>query len=185
VFVVCSAHQRAANALWRSRPPSTWRRIIGENEPWLIEVDDMNATSSETGEPVSDPKSEATKGHARSTAAAGAVTPAAALARHLEWLDFALAAARSEESWRVARLEKATKKSRDKRTSRLTEVREEISELTALVAAIRGLQARKAPRTPARKPTTTRKRSTAAKPAGSTATPRRRRAAGPAAEGPA
>lgn len=92
-------------------------------------------------------------------------TPEAALARHVEWLEFALAAARSEESWRVARLEKATKKSRDKRHSRLAEVREEIGELTALVEAIHGLQARKVSRsTAAAKPRSAnpRKRSTAA-----------------------
>jgi DNA-binding protein HU-beta len=77
----------------------------------------------------------------RSTVSA-AITPAAALARHIDWLEFALAAARSEEAWRVARLEKSTKKSRDKRTSRLAEVRSEIAELGALVVAIRGVTTR-------------------------------------------
>ena len=69
------------------------------------------------------------------------ITPAAALARHIEWLEFALAAARSEETWRAGRLEKATKKSRDKRSQRLAEVRDEIAELSALLGGIRGLQA--------------------------------------------
>src|SRR5436309_11642170 len=80
----------------------------------------------------------------------GAMTPAAALARHLEWLEFALAAARSEEAWRTGRLEKATKKSRDKRTARLADVRDEIAELAALIAGIRGLQAPTGPRATAR-----------------------------------
>ena len=125
----------------------------------------MNATSSETGDKVSAPKS---------VGVAATVTPAAALGRHVEWLEFALAAARSEESWRVARLEKATKKSRDKRTSRLAEVREEIAELTALVAAIRGLQAGTGSRSSAAarpRATGPRKRSTtgAAKPRASSA----------------
>jgi DNA-binding protein HU-beta len=172
------------------------------------------------------------------------ITPAAALARHIEWLEFALAAARSEETWRAGRLEKATKKSRDKRGQRLAEVRDEIAELSALLGGIRGLQAgtasrpaatrrraatKSAPRKPTtRKATTTkaatakptsakaaaaapatattaapakaatnptvkrattkrattpRKRSTAAKPAGSTTT--RRRASRPATDGPA
>ena len=36
------------------------------------------------------------------------MTPEAALGRHVEWLEFALAAARSEETWRVARLDRRT-----------------------------------------------------------------------------
>ena len=149
----------------------------------------MNATSSDTGDKVSDPRAEPAKASLRGAAAPVTVTPAAALARHVEWLEFALAAARSEESWRVARLEKATKKSRDKRTSRLAEVREEIAELSALVTAIRGLQARPASRsTTAAKPrpASPRKRSApAAKPAGSAANPRGRRSSGPGPQGPA
>ena len=39
--------------------------------------------------------------------AAPKMTPSAALARHVEWLEFALAAARSEETWRAGRLDKA------------------------------------------------------------------------------
>jgi hypothetical protein len=104
-----------------------------------------------------------------------AMTPAAALSRHVDWLEFALAAARSEETWRAARLDKATKKNREKRMARIAEVREEIEELAALLEAIRGLRARGARRTTA---TTTRKRAT-----GATTTTRRRRA--PAATGPA
>jgi len=62
-----------------------------------------------------------------------AMTPAAALARHVEWLDFALGAATAEERWRRERLTKATKGNRAKRTDRLAEVVAEIEELTALV----------------------------------------------------
>ena len=72
----------------------------------------------------------------------GAVTPAAAVARHLEWLEFALEAARDEEIRRRGRLEKATDKNRSKRTVRLGEVAAEIRELAALVAGLRDLQAR-------------------------------------------
>src|SRR5215212_1565257 len=43
-----------------------------------------------------------------SGARSGSLTPAAALKRHVEWLEFALAAARSEETYRSGRLEKAT-----------------------------------------------------------------------------
>jgi hypothetical protein len=70
------------------------------------------------------------------------MTPEAALARHVEWLEFALAAARSEETWRAGRLQKATKRNRDRRATRLVEVRDEIEELSALLAAIRDLQQR-------------------------------------------
>ncbi|HEU4573298.1 MAG TPA: hypothetical protein VFR93_11480, partial [Candidatus Limnocylindrales bacterium] len=51
--------------------------------------------------------------------ASPAMTPEAALARHVEWLEFALAAAKSEATWRASRLEKATKKNLAKRTARL------------------------------------------------------------------
>jgi hypothetical protein len=89
------------------------------------------------------------------------ITPAAALARHIEWLEFALAAARSEETWRAGRLEKATKKSREKRALRLVEVRDEIAELAALIDGIRGLQAG----APSRSRSTSTRRRAAAKPA--------------------
>jgi len=69
------------------------------------------------------------------------MTPAAALARHVEWLEYALGEARAEEASRASRLEHATKKNRDKRTARLAEAREEVEELTALIQAIRDLQA--------------------------------------------
>jgi hypothetical protein len=68
------------------------------------------------------------------------MTPTVAVSRHLEWLDYALAAARAEESWRRGRLEKATKKNRAKRETRLVEVVAEIDELAALVVGLRGLQ---------------------------------------------
>jgi hypothetical protein len=69
------------------------------------------------------------------------MTPAAALSRHLEWLEYALAAARDEEDRRRARLERATNKNRDKRTTRLAEVSAEVVELAALVEGIKSLQA--------------------------------------------
>lgn len=101
----------------------------------------------------------------------GAVTPAAAVARHLEWLEFALEAARDEEIRRRGRLEKATDKNRGKRTVRLGEVAAEIRELAALVAGLRDLQARAdaaaKPKTPATGATARRGRrgTTTAKPA--------------------
>jgi hypothetical protein len=122
--------------------------------------------------------SAATKGAASGDrrTAGRAMTPAAALTRHVDWLEFALAAARSEETWRAARLDKATKKNREKRLARIAEVREEIEELAALLEAIRSLRARGA-----RRPTSTTTRKRAAAPASTTT--RRRRA--PAATGPA
>src|SRR5690349_19991916 len=79
------------------------------------------------------------------------MTPAAALARHIEWLEYALGAARAEEGARADRVEKATKKNREKRGSRLAEARDEVGELIALLAGIRDLQA-KARGARARKP---------------------------------
>ena len=73
-----------------------------------------------------------------------AMTPAAALARHVEWLDFALEAATAEERWRRERLAKATKGNREKRTDRLAEVVAEIEELSALLSGIRDLERRAA-----------------------------------------
>jgi hypothetical protein len=100
----------------------------------------MTDASSKTGGKANGAEPLATTVSTRSTVSRGAITPALALARHVEWLDFALAAARSEETWRAARLKKATKKTLDKRTSRLAEVRDEIAELAALIQAIRGLK---------------------------------------------
>jgi hypothetical protein len=100
----------------------------------------MTDASSKTGAKANGAEPLATTVSTRSTVSRGAITPALALARHVEWLDFALAAARSEETWRAARLKKATKKTLDKRTSRLAEVRDEIAELAALIQAIRGLK---------------------------------------------
>jgi hypothetical protein len=77
------------------------------------------------------------------------LTPAAALARHVEWLEYALGAARAEEAARAGRLETATKKNREKRTARLADVRDEVSELTALLQGIHDLQARARTRTAA------------------------------------
>jgi hypothetical protein len=69
------------------------------------------------------------------------MTPAAALARHLEWLEFALAAAKDEEARRQGRLDRATDKNRDKRTTKLAEVSAEVRELASLVRGIKDLQA--------------------------------------------
>ncbi len=70
------------------------------------------------------------------------MTPAAAVARHIEWLEHALVVAREEELRRQGRLEKASDKNRDKRTARLAEVVDEVRELEALVTGIKELQAR-------------------------------------------
>ena len=75
------------------------------------------------------------------------MTPAAALARHLEWLEYALTAAREEEDRRRGRLDKSTSKNRDKRAVRLAEVRAEVDELSALVQGIKDLQAAATPAT--------------------------------------
>ncbi|HXI81536.1 MAG TPA: hypothetical protein VNM34_12050 [Verrucomicrobiae bacterium] len=81
----------------------------------------------------------------------GAMTPAVAVTRHLEWLDYALAAARAEETWRRGRLDKATKKNRSKREARLTEVLAEIDELAALLKGLRSLQTASATKTSTRR----------------------------------
>ena len=88
-----------------------------------------------------------------------ALTPAAAVTRHIEWLEFALAAARDEETRRRERLAKASAKNRDKRTIRLAEVTAEVRELEALVQGLKSLQARPA----AGLRRSTRRRSTSAK----------------------
>lgn len=77
------------------------------------------------------------------------MTPTAAVARHLEWLEFALAAARDEEVRRQGRVERATDKNRQKRTVRLAEVTAEVRELAALVTGLKDLQS-KATRTATR-----------------------------------
>jgi hypothetical protein len=79
------------------------------------------------------------------------MTPAVAVTRHLEWLDYALAAARAEESWRRGRLAKATKRNRLKRETRLAEVVAEIDELAALLIGLRALQKPAAARKPTRR----------------------------------
>jgi len=90
------------------------------------------------------------------------MTPTAAVARHLEWLEYALAAARDEQVRRQGRLDKATPKNRDKRVIRLAEVSAEVVELAALVTGLKGLQTKSA--APARKPRAT-SRATAKAPA--------------------
>ena len=80
---------------------------------------------------------------------ATSMTPAAALARHLEWLEYALGAAREEEVRRRGRLDQATNKNRAKRTTRLAEVSAEVVELAALVEGIKSLQASAASPKPA------------------------------------
>jgi hypothetical protein len=81
------------------------------------------------------------------------MTPTAAVARHIEWLEYALAAARDEEVRRQGRLDKASTKNREKRVIRLAEVRAEVVELAALVTGLKGIQAKTA--APARKRATT------------------------------
>jgi hypothetical protein len=71
-----------------------------------------------------------------------AMTPTAAVARHLEWLEFALAAARDEEVRRQGRVERATDKNRQKRSVRLAEVTAEVRELAALVTGLKDIQAK-------------------------------------------
>ena len=75
------------------------------------------------------------------------MSPTAAVNRHLEWLEYALAAARDEETRRQGRLDKATTKNRDKRAVRLAEVSAEVTELNALVVGLKTLQARGTPAT--------------------------------------
>ena len=74
------------------------------------------------------------------TASPKPMSPPAALARHVEWLEYALAAARDEELRRQGRLDRATDKNRDKRALRLADVTAEVVELAALVKGIKDLQ---------------------------------------------
>ena len=109
------------------------------------------------------------------------MTPAAALARHVEWLEFALAAAKDEEARRRGRLERASDKNREKRTRRLAEVSAEVRELDALVQGIRDLElraARKATSVP-KAPRSRRAATPEAQPAPSTTRRGRRHAAAP------
>ena len=129
-----------------ARDGPEWRpgtRMRRSTMPASTTTDPSTAAVADATGPRSARSSETTAVSGNDTGSRVAMTPAAALARHLEWLEFALAAARSEETWRAARLTRATKKSRDKRTLRLAEVRDEIAELSALVSAIRGLQPRR------------------------------------------
>ena len=104
-----------------------------------------------------------------------AMTPVAAVVRHVEWLEFALAAARDEEARRRERLGRATDKNREKRTVRLAEVTAEVRELGALVQGLKNLQARPAA---ASRATGTRRRSKASA-RRSTGTTKARRATRP------
>jgi hypothetical protein len=83
------------------------------------------------------------------------MSPTTAVVRHLEWLEFALVAARDEELRRRGRLDRATDKNREKRIVRLAEVTAEVLELAALVKGIKDLQAGTAG--PARKPRATKR----------------------------
>jgi hypothetical protein len=110
------------------------------------------------------------------------MTPTSAVARHLEWLEYALAAARDEQVRRQGRLDKATPKNRDKRVIRLAEVTAEVVELSALVTGLKGLQGKTAkPRpTTAAKPraaAAAKPRTTAASDAGTSAASKRRTSA--------
>jgi hypothetical protein len=119
------------------------------------------------------------------------MTPAAALARHLEWLEYALTAAREEQDRRRGRLDKSTPKNRDKRTIRLAEVSAEVDELAALVQGIKDIQAaaakpsgRAASKAPAGRRRSTKASTTkAASSRRSPATSGRRRSGGAAASG--
>jgi hypothetical protein len=86
------------------------------------------------------------------------MTPTIALTRHLEWLEYALAAARAEEGWRRTRLGKASKSNLDKRETRLAEVLAEIAELSALILGLRDLQRRAASKPTSGRPSAPRKR---------------------------
>ena len=107
------------------------------------------------------------------------MSPTAAVARHLEWLEFALTAARDEEGRRKGRLDKATPKNRDKRTVRLAEVSAEVVELSALVTGLKNLRG---PGATARKASTKPRAASASKPrAASASKPRAVTASKPAA----
>ena len=100
------------------------------------------------------------------------LTPTAAVARHVEWLEYALAAARDEEIRRKGRLDRATDKNREKRTIRLAEVTAEVRELGALVSGLKVLQTRATRLTagPKRKAASTAKAATAKRAAAAAAT---------------
>ena len=108
----------------------------------MAEASTGGSTGSRTAGSSTAAESNGTGGGGATEAATIVMTPEAALARHIEWLDFALDAATAEEGWRRERLAKASKGNRAKRTDRLAEVTAEIQELTALLAGIRALQAR-------------------------------------------
>jgi hypothetical protein len=108
------------------------------------------------------------------------MSPTAAVLRHLEWLEFALVAARDEELRRRGRLDRATDKNREKRVVRLAEVTAEVLELAALVKGIKDLQAGSAG--PARKPRATKPPSGTIRRAGAAAASTAAPKAGPGAK---
>jgi hypothetical protein len=108
------------------------------------------ATKPATKAPASVAKTEVIVVPAAFDAHDGPITPTVAVTRHLEWLDYALAAARAEETWRRGRVANATKKNRAKRETRLAEVIAEIDELSALLIGLRALRQKPATRKPAR-----------------------------------
>jgi hypothetical protein len=115
------------------------------------------ADPTDTGRDAKEPSAQdSTESKPIGAVVSTAMTPAAALKRHIDWLEYALGAARAEESRRADRLEKASKANREKRTKRLADVREEIDELSALLRGIRELEARAARANPRRRPGTTR-----------------------------
>jgi hypothetical protein len=86
------------------------------------------------------------------------MTPTVAVARHVEWLEYALGAARAEEGWRRTRLGKASKSNLAKRETRLADVVAEIAELSALILGLRDLLRRAASKTPSGRPSGARTR---------------------------
>src|SRR4029079_13265200 len=95
------AHGNAAFTGLADEPPNAWATM----------------RKNARGGPMTEQPAAGTKASTASQPAAK-MTPEAALARHIEWLEFALAAARSEETCRAGRLEKATKRNRDRRATR-------------------------------------------------------------------
>jgi hypothetical protein len=104
-------------------------------------------------------KAEAVQAPPAIDAPARPITPTIALARHLEWLEYALGAARAEEGWRRTRLGKASKGNLDKRETRLADVVAEIAELSALILGLRDLQRRAASKSTSGRPSAPRTRS--------------------------
>jgi hypothetical protein len=139
-----TAKASTANASASAAKPSQTTAATGVARP----ASAAKPASASKPASAAKPASVASPAPSATPASAPGISPTDALARHLDWLDFALGAAKSEESWRKDRLAKATKKNRAKREARLTDVTAEIEELTALLAGIRELKARPARSTP-------------------------------------